>query len=247
MLDALPRHVGDVQQAVDATEIHERAVVGEVLDGALEHGAFLQVVHERAALGGEFLLDDRAAANDHVVALLVELDDLELEGLAFEVGGVAHRTDIDQRTGKERADVVDLDGETTLHTARDGAGDDFGFVEALFEARPGAGTLGFVAREARFAGAIFHRVERDFDAVAGLDLDFAAFVLELLEGDDGFGLQAHVDDHHVVADVDDEASEDHSGADTLVSDALFEELGKTFSHLVSIRTAARFCRGGRDN
>ena len=237
MLDALPRHVGDVQQAVDATEIHERAVVGEVLDGALEHGAFLQVVHERAALGGEFLLDDRAAANNYVVALLVQLDDLELEGLAFEVGGIANRTDIDQRTGKERADVVDLDGETTLHTARDGAGDDFGFVEALFEARPGAGTLGFVAREARFAGAIFHRVERDFDAVAGLDLHFSAFVLELLEGDDGFGLQAYVDDHHVFADFDDETSEDHSGADTLVSDALFKELGKTFSHLVSIRTA----------
>ena len=41
---------------------------------------------------------------------------------------------------------------------------------------------------------------------------------------------------HVVADADDEACEDHSGADSLVSDALFEELGKTFSHLVSIRT-----------
>jgi hypothetical protein len=98
MLDALPRHVGDVQQAVDATEVHERAVVGEVLDGALEHGAFLQVVHERAALGGELLLDDRATGNDNVVALLVELDDLELERLAFEVRGVAHGTDVDERT-----------------------------------------------------------------------------------------------------------------------------------------------------
>src|SRR6188472_1723373 len=114
MLDALPRHVGDVQETVDATEIHERAVVGEILDGALEHGAFLQVVHERAALGGEFLLDDRATGNDNVVALLVELDDLELERLAFEIGGITHRTDIDQRTGKERADIVDLDCEATL-------------------------------------------------------------------------------------------------------------------------------------
>ena len=61
MLDALPGHVGDVQQAVDAAEIHKGAVVGEILDGALDHGAFLQVVHERAALGGEFLLDHRAA------------------------------------------------------------------------------------------------------------------------------------------------------------------------------------------
>src|SRR6185436_16790001 len=108
MLDALPRYVGDVQETIDATEIHERAVVGEVLDGALEHGAFLQVVHERAALGGEFLLDDRATRNDNVVALLVELNNFKLEGLAFEVRGVTHRTDIDQRTRKERADVIDL-------------------------------------------------------------------------------------------------------------------------------------------
>ena len=184
--------------------------------------------------------------NDNVVALLVELDDLELEGLAFEVGGVAHRTDIDERTRKERADVVDLDGEATLHTARDGAGDDFGFVERLFEAGPGAGTLGFLAREARFAGAVFHRVERDFDAVAGLDLDLSAFVLELLERDDRFGLEAHVHDDHVVAYVDDEASEDHSGADSLVSDALFEELGKTFSHLDFTRTALVVIQGRVD-
>ena len=32
MPDAAPRHVGDVQQPVDAAEIDERAVVGDVLD-----------------------------------------------------------------------------------------------------------------------------------------------------------------------------------------------------------------------
>ena len=37
MADAAPRHVGDVEEAVDPTEIDERAVVGDVLDGALEH------------------------------------------------------------------------------------------------------------------------------------------------------------------------------------------------------------------
>jgi len=34
MLDALPRHVRDVQQAVDTAEVDERAVVGQVLDHA---------------------------------------------------------------------------------------------------------------------------------------------------------------------------------------------------------------------
>src|ERR1700722_12625479 len=32
MFDALPGHVGDVQQAVDTAQVHERTVVGEVLD-----------------------------------------------------------------------------------------------------------------------------------------------------------------------------------------------------------------------
>ena len=40
--DAAPRHVGDVQQAVDAAEVDEGAVVGDVLDGALEDDALLE-------------------------------------------------------------------------------------------------------------------------------------------------------------------------------------------------------------
>ena len=42
MPDAPPRHVGDVQQAVDATEVDECAVVGEVLDDTFDVLAFLQ-------------------------------------------------------------------------------------------------------------------------------------------------------------------------------------------------------------
>src|SRR6185312_299964 len=88
---ALPRHVGDVQQAIDAAQVHERAVVGEVLDGALDHGAFGQALQQLLALGGELGLDDGTATDHHVVALAIQLDDLELEFLALEVGRLAHR------------------------------------------------------------------------------------------------------------------------------------------------------------
>src|SRR5690554_3148285 len=60
MLHALPRHVGDVQQAVDAAEIDERTVVGQVLDDALQHRAFLERLEQLLALGTVLLLDDRA-------------------------------------------------------------------------------------------------------------------------------------------------------------------------------------------
>ena len=35
MVDAAPAHVGDVQQAVDAAQVDERAEIGDVLDGPL--------------------------------------------------------------------------------------------------------------------------------------------------------------------------------------------------------------------
>ena len=112
------------------------------------------------------------------------------------------------------------------------------FVERLFEARPGAGALGLLARQARLAGAVLDGVERDFDLVAGLDLDLAALVLELLERDDGLGLQADVDDDHVGRDVDDEPGEDHAGADALVGEALLRTAAAKLSVIPSLRTAA---------
>ena len=42
MIDSAPRDVGDVQQAVDAAEIDEGAVVGDVLDHALHRDALLR-------------------------------------------------------------------------------------------------------------------------------------------------------------------------------------------------------------
>src|SRR5690606_26248915 len=88
MLDALPGHVGDVQQAVHAAQVDERAVVGEVLDDTLDLLAFLQGFQQGFALGAVLGFQNAAAGNDNVVALLVQLDDLELEFLAFQVGGV---------------------------------------------------------------------------------------------------------------------------------------------------------------
>jgi hypothetical protein len=90
VLHAAPGEVGDVQQAVDAAQVHERAVVGDVLDDALHDRAFLERLEQLLALDTGGLFHHGAARDDDVVALAVELDDLELELLAFEVRGVLH-------------------------------------------------------------------------------------------------------------------------------------------------------------
>ena len=69
-------------------------------------------------------------------------------------------------------------------------------------------------------------IEGHFDFVADLDLDFTTLVLELFDGNDGFGLESDVDDDHVGGDVDDEAREDHARTNALIRQALFEQLCK---------------------
>src|SRR3954462_5580075 len=59
--DTAPGHVGDVQQAVDAAEVHERTVLGDVLDDAADDGDFLQGFHQLGALFAHGRFDDSAA------------------------------------------------------------------------------------------------------------------------------------------------------------------------------------------
>ncbi len=62
MVDAAPGDVGDMQQAVDAAEIDEGAVIGDVLDDALDHLTFFEVGDDLMALLGAGSLQARCGA-----------------------------------------------------------------------------------------------------------------------------------------------------------------------------------------
>src|SRR5471032_1966638 len=98
MLDTLPSHVGNVQQAIDATQIDECAVIGEVLEDTFDLLAFLQGFQQSFTLGGVLCFKDAATGNDNVVAFLIELDDLEFEFLAFQLLVLGHGTTATQKT-----------------------------------------------------------------------------------------------------------------------------------------------------
>src|SRR6185437_12900829 len=202
MLDAAPGEVGDVQQAVDAAKVDERAVIGDVLDDALDRRAFGQRRKQLLAFLAEAFLEHCAARDDDVVALAVELDDLEIELLVLVRRRVLDRTDVDERSGQERTDAVDHDGEPALDLARDEPLDDRALLHRRFEVVPGLEALGLVARQARFAVAVFKAFDRDGDEIAGLDLDHALVVIELLDRNEAFRLQSGVDDDDVVVDAD---------------------------------------------
>ena len=207
MADAAPRHVGDVQQAVDAAQIDERAVVGDVLDDALEHLAFGERLERVLLLLGVLFLEQRLAREHDVAALLVDLDDAHAQLLAAQRVEVADRTHVDLRPGQERADA-DVDREPALDALDDAADDDLALGVGLLDLVPDLHLLGFFAREDDVAFAIFGALEQHVDDVAGLDGDLAVLVEELADGDDAFGLVADVDDDFRGGDLEDRALDD---------------------------------------
>ena len=124
---------------------------------------------------------------------------------------VLDRTRVEQRAGQEGADAVDQDGEAALDLAVDGAGDELAGLERLLERHPGGEALGLVARQDGVAVAVLDGVDRDRDEVAGLDFELALVVLEFVDRNVGFGLEAGVDDHEVVFDADDFGGDDFAG------------------------------------
>ena len=205
MIDAPPGDVRDVQQTVDAAEIDEGAVVGQVLHHALQHLAFLQAGHELGAGFRAALLEHGAARHHDVAAGAIHLEDLERLRRAHQRADVAHRADVDLAAGQEGHGAGEVDGEAALDAAEDHAGDALVLLEVLLELRPGFFAARLLAAEHGFAMLVFHALEIDLDQVADLDLGLLAGRSEFLEGDAPFGLQAHIDQHGVGLDRDDGA------------------------------------------
>lgn len=217
-----------MQQPVDAAQVDEGTVIGDVLDHTLDDGALLQGLEEFFAILAHGLFEHGAARHDDVVALTVDLDDLELELFALDRGGVLHRADVDQGSGQEGAQPIDHDGETALDATGDHPFDDAAFFESLFEFVPSFQALGFLARQARFAVAVFQGLDRHVHEVADLDFELAAVVHEFFFGDVALGLQAGIDDHEVVVDADDLGGDHLPRRHFLQHEALLEEIGEAF-------------------
>ena len=210
MLDTLPSHVGNVQQAIDATQIDECAVIGEVLDDTFDLLAFLQGFQQSFTLGGVLCFQHAATGNDNVVALLVELDDFEFEFFAFQVRGVAHWTNVDQRTWQERTDAVNVDSEAAFNLTVDNALDHFFSCEGCFENNPAFSALGFFTGQLGFTETVFNRVQSNVNFVTDIDSQVTSIVVELFQRDQSFRLQTSVNGYpaSLVIDINDNTGDD---------------------------------------
>jgi hypothetical protein len=214
---------------VDTAEIDERTVVGDVLDDALEHLAFLEGGNElRTGLGAR-LLEHGAARDDDVAARAVHLEDLELLRAAHQRADVAHRTDVDLAAWQERDRAREVDREAALDAPEDDALNALVVLERALEQGPRLFATRLLAREHCLAVAVFVPLEVDLDLVADLDLALGARRGELAEGNATGRLQADVDDGRVIVDPDDGADEDGAFGRLLAQEGFLEQGGEVLA------------------
>ena len=207
VVDAAPGHVGDVEQAVDAAQVDEATVVGDVLDDARHHEPDLEVLESLGLELGALLLEQGAAAQDDVAPLLVELDDLEVERLANVLLEVPHGAEVDLRAGEERLDA-DVDREAALHASGDRAVHQLVTLDGAVDLVPDLQLVSLLLGEDDLAVLVLGLLEVDVDLVAGRDGQLALGAHELLDGDLSLGLVADVDGDVVLGDLDHRTGDD---------------------------------------
>ena len=175
-------------KTVHAVEVDERAEIGEVLDRARDGIADLDAFEEFLALLAALLLDQFAAAEDDVLPVVVDLDDLEIVGVADELLEILRRNDVDLRGGQESFDA-DVDHQATFDDGFDLALDQSVAGKNLGDLVPVLTIGGLLLREDDHAFVVLEALEEHFDFVA----DFERLnVVELRRRDDALGLVTDV-------------------------------------------------------
>ena len=212
MIDPAPAHVGDVKKTVDSTEVDEGAEFRDVGDGAADHVVLVDG-SEQVALGVlPLLFDQLPTADDDVPAFLVDLEDDGTDIAADEFTDVARTSDVHLAGGQEHRHA-DVDQQAALDLPHALAFDDVAFGSGSQDLFPSTDAIGLSLREHDRAAFVFGVLEQDLDFVSGLEIDGA--VVEFGLGDEAFALEADVDHDEVAGEVDDLATENGAGGETV--------------------------------
>ena len=101
-------------------------------------------------------------------------------------GDVAHRADVHLAAWQESHGAREINRETALDPANDGAVNLLTFIVGHFQMVPGLFPAGFLAADDRIAQGIFNALQKHLDRVA--NGDFLTRLGEFAGGDPAFGL-----------------------------------------------------------
>ena len=191
-----------MHQAVHAAQVHEGTKVDHAGHDARTDLAGPQVVEELLTLFLLGLLQPRPTGQDHVVAVLVQLDDLCVDRGANEGLQVTDPPQVHQG-GRQESPQADVHDEAALDHLDDGAGDDAIAFLDLLDPAPGPLVLGPLLGEDQTPVPVLALEDHGLDLladghdIAGVD---AVADRQLTWRDHAFGLVTDVEEDLVLVD-----------------------------------------------
>src|SRR5262249_50986028 len=122
-----------MQKAVDAAEIDEGAIIGNILDDAVDDLTLLKLGNDLGALLGARLFQHGAARDNDIAAPAIHFQDLERLRHVHERCHVLDWADIDLASREEGHSAVEIDGEAALDAIEDHAFNLLPGIEFLLE------------------------------------------------------------------------------------------------------------------
>src|SRR6266480_2543556 len=202
---ASPAHVGDVQQPVDAAQVDEGAVVGDVLHGAREDHALGEHLERVFLLLLALLLEHGPAGEDDVAAAPVQLDHLRADRLPDHRGEILDGPEVHLRAGEEGLHAH-VHRQAPLDDLDDAALDGQALLVRLRDRVPYLDLVGLVLREDDEPLGVFFGLEVHLDLVA--DPGELAVTVKLVDRDRALALVADVHEDLRGGHLDDAATDD---------------------------------------
>src|ERR1700685_926611 len=190
-----PRHVGDVQQAIESAKVNEGAVFGQVLHHARQNRAFFHMLYRLRPLFSLLAFEQFLARDNDVAALLIQLDDGNFQRLALHSIEITDRTKVHLRTGQEGACAQNVDRQSTFDAVDHDSLNRLFLVVRLLDFVPRVDALRLLVREVDVAFLGLALVAHYVDFIARLE-SWLAFVVENLgQRQHAFRLGPDIDDH----------------------------------------------------
>ena len=133
-----------MHESVHTAEVDKYTVRSDVLDCSFENLTFLQLGDDFFLLCLELSLDESFVRNDNVAELLIDLYNLELHCLSYELVVVADRVNVNLASGKECLDSEYVNNHTALSAALDVSLYDFLIVKSSVDTLPALAETGFL-------------------------------------------------------------------------------------------------------
>src|SRR5256884_3420249 len=136
ILEASPRHTSDMQKSVDAAEIDERAIVGQILNLTFNDNLFFYLVEGLIFSTGIALLEHGLARKDDIRSFSIQLNYLGFNLLVPQRIQIANRAHIDLRSRQKGPDAIDVDAQAPFDALNDSSFDYRALVVSFFEIVP---------------------------------------------------------------------------------------------------------------